>query len=269
MTSIKQPAPTRQLKLQGTQAAKPRSSKLELGPDVRLQPVVMVDEGQNRNQLEAKAQIYAALEHGEVRERSKQPLIDFDRKWAEKQHIDLMDQGKNDYIEFEDEFGRTRRGTKVDKEMFDNQQHRRMPDRDGPPLLSSRPAPPDQLIFGDAIQTLAFHAKDPDEMNELAHKRDRSLTPPPFTFYDASRENRVRGVGFYSFSLDIERRIEEASTLGTYRTETNIYRKQKYTRSSLRHKRLNHRRRNLDFRRATKLTDDFLKTQPQTVVGHV
>jgi hypothetical protein len=72
------------------------------------------------------------------------------------------------------------------------------------------------------VQAAAFNpdARVAEAMERLARKRDRSLTPPEEEHYDASREVRSKGVGFYQFSRDEGARREEMGNLEKMRLET-------------------------------------------------
>ncbi|KAI5292252.1 hypothetical protein KEM55_007948 [Ascosphaera atra] len=166
-----------------------------------------------------------------VRRAEGYSLVDFDRKWAEEERKRLrgekagVDEEEQDeegqeeepLVEYTDEFGRTRRGTRSEaaaaRAAAEN--HEDAASRAGFGLgvtpLEARPSMPSKIIRGATVQAGAFN---PDEntarqMAELAAKREKSLTPPPETHYDAEGEVRTRGTGFYAFSRDEERRRGE------------------------------------------------------------
>ncbi|EGD99482.1 hypothetical protein TESG_06915, partial [Trichophyton tonsurans CBS 112818] len=144
-----------------------------------------------------------------IRRADKNSLVNFDRKWAENREsrIDTKDMSDDEitFVEYEDEFGRTRTGTKAEaaeaqqnrqlqqerSNMDDEEVERSMKPSRVP--VAARPSRPSNVIYGSAIQAAAFN---PDEnitaqMSNLAKKRDKSLTPPPETHYNAEGEKRA------------------------------------------------------------------------------
>ena len=120
-------------------------------------------------------------------------------------------------VEWEDEFGRTRTGTAAQRA-----REQRLAQLGSEAALRSRPDMPTNLIIGDTVQAAAFNPDEPvaQQMAELAAKRDRSLTPPPDTHFDASKEIRQKGVGFMQFSLDDQERKKQFENLEMERAET-------------------------------------------------
>lgn len=199
--------------------------------------------------MEEKAALYKAMKRGdfidEEEREDRQGLVDFDRKWAEEERRrkekggvsddddaeDSDDNGSeiqedrdeaSELIEYEDEFGRTRTGTKREYAKYQSAQLLASKLASGSEKYSARPSMPSNLIYGDAVQAAAFN---PDEtiaerMAEIAAKRDKEATPPPEKHYDANWEIRSKGAGFYSFSQDAETRKEEMSALERERKET-------------------------------------------------
>lgn len=158
-------------------------------------------------------------------------LVDFDRKWAETgqasgfmssdEESDSAD-GNNELVEYEDEFGRQRQGTRAEANREARRRAAQAHAAETLEELSARPAPPPQLIRGDVIQSAAFNpdAQIAAQMEELARRRDRSLTPPPASHYDANSEIRSKGVGFYAFSREEGERKREMEALERQRQET-------------------------------------------------
>lgn len=158
-------------------------------------------------------------------------LVDFDRKWAEAGRptdFDSSDgeesdsQEANELVEYEDEFGRQRQGTRAEMRREERRRAAQAHATETLEELSARPAPPPQLIRGDVIQSAAFN---PDahltaQMEEMARRRDRTLTPPPVSHYDANSEIRSKGVGFYAFSREEGERRKEMEALKRERRET-------------------------------------------------
>lgn len=157
-------------------------------------------------------------------------LVDFDRKWAETgqesgfissdEESDCADD--KELVEYEDEFGRQRQGTRAEARREERRRAAQAHAAETLEDLSARPAPPPQLIRGDVIQSAAFNpdAQIAAQMEELARRRDRSLTPPPASHYDANSEIRSKGVGFYAFSREEGERRREMEALERQRQET-------------------------------------------------
>ena len=95
-------------------------------------------------------------------------------------------------------------------------------------------------------------------MEEIARKRDRSVTPPEETHYDASKEVRSKGVGFYAFSGGKEERGREMNALEQERRETERARAEKEAKKEKRKLELEERRRIIREKRGEKLADRFL-----------
>ncbi|KAK2031407.1 hypothetical protein LX32DRAFT_637201 [Colletotrichum zoysiae] len=228
-----------------------------------------------RRNMEEKARRYAAMKRGDYvpKENEAAPLIDFDRKWAESEAgqdrndetssgsddgADQDEDGDKEVIEYEDEFGRLRRGTRADKERLERQRRRGLLGAEELERMSARPAAPAKLLYGDAIQTMAFNPEDPDRMEELARKRDRSATPPEASHYDADSEIRTKGTGFYKFSKDEETRQKEFQNLEQERIRTEAARKEREENREARRREIEQRRKDVEVRRAQKLADSFL-----------
>ncbi|KAL7932658.1 hypothetical protein V8C35DRAFT_306360 [Trichoderma chlorosporum] len=224
-----------------------------------------------KRKMESKARLYAAMKRGDYvpKENEAAPLVDFDRKWAETA------EGKDDYetssdeeangsdgeemVEYEDEFGRTRRGTRADMERMERRIRRGLLGAEELERMSARPSAPSNLIYGDAIQAMAFAPDDPDKMEELARRRDRSATPPEMKHYDADHEIRTKGVGFYKFSKDEETRTNEMKSLEEERLRTEEQRKQREEQRAARRREIEQRRKDMGERRAKRQADSFLE----------
>ncbi len=224
-----------------------------------------------RRKMENKARLYAAMKRGDyvAQENEAAPLVDFDRKWAENvegkepasgsdSDSDSDDARGAEIIEYEDEFGRLRRGTRAEKERMERRARRGLLGAEELERMSARPAAPGNLIHGDAIQAMAFNPDDPDKMDELARKRDRSATPPDKLHYDADREIRSKGVGFFKFSKDEEKREEEMRALEEERKQTEDQRIAREEQKAARRREIEERRKNMASRRAQKQADSFL-----------
>jgi hypothetical protein len=202
-------------------------------------------------------------------------LIEWDRKWAEEEEEgqqgageeseseidDLAGEGAAEAVEYEDEYGRLRRGTVAEKERMERRIRNRALGAEELERMSARPRMPEGLIFGPAVQSAAFN---PDEetagrMEELSRKRDRSATPPPPTHYDAAKEIRTKGVGFYSFSRDEWVRRAEMEDLEGQRRETERLRGEREEKKERRRREIVERRRAIGEKRAKKMADSFLE----------
>ena len=184
-----------------------------------------------QRRMEEKARLYAALKRGDVEDIDDKYGVDFDRKWADAQASGAGDASSSsssfsdnedaeEQVEYVDEFGRTRKGTRA--EALREERRKKTLANDAPDRFTARPIAPDNIIYGDAVQTNAFN---PDEtiaqqMAELAAKRDKELTPPPEVHFDGRAEARTRGTGFMYFDQDEEERRKQMANLEKERAET-------------------------------------------------
>ncbi|KAI9717283.1 MAG: hypothetical protein M1812_004810 [Candelaria pacifica] len=241
----------------------------------------------SKRKMEEKARLYAAMKRGDYvpsggdEGSDKRGLVDFDRKWAEHQasgKADTYDTSSDEdnagsdeeLVDYEDEFGRQRRGTRA--EVAREERRRKAQAADEPDKFSARPVQPTNLIFGDTVQTAAFNPDEPVavQMENLAAKRDRSATPPEEVHYDANAEVRGKGVGLYSFSKDKVVRKKEMEELERERLETERGRKEREARKSKRKAEIEERRRLIAEHKGKKLADRFLdglmnETEQQTL----
>ncbi|KAI9318816.1 hypothetical protein BX666DRAFT_2026237 [Dichotomocladium elegans] len=168
----------------------------------------------SRAALERKAKIYDQMRkrvrHGSDDDDDDDDiLIDFDRKyWEErkreekesdpKRRKDSKEEEKEEdedddpWVEYEDEFGRTRtvRQSQLPRER------------------SPSPAPTNE-------------SRSPSPQPRDTELADRAS----IRHYDSTREVRTRGVGFYQFALDDEERAEQMERLEALRQETEAARK--------------------------------------------
>jgi hypothetical protein len=194
----------------------------------------------SKRKMEEKARLYAAMKRGDVEDDAERFAVDFDRKWAEKYgdgqsgEEDMSDEDEEEEegegsgtVEYVDEFGRTRQGTRADAARAARQE-RGLADMSGD-RFTARPSAPSGVIYGDTIQHQAFNPDFPIamQMEELAKKRDKSLTPPPDMHFDASREVRQKGTGFFQFSEDAEERKKQMEGLERERIQTEKARSEK------------------------------------------
>ncbi|KAK3381376.1 hypothetical protein B0H63DRAFT_475529 [Podospora didyma] len=238
-----------------------------------------------RRKMEYKTQLYESMKRGDYVGREI-GLVDFDRKWAEKHSSsngalnqedaysssssssssESDDNNDEEIIEYEDEFGRLRRGTRSQKLRFERRLARGLASTTELEHMSARPKEPERIILGDAVQVEAFQALDTDKMEELARKRDRSATPPPATHYQADQEIRTKGVGFYAFSKDEGLREAEMASLDGERDKTDKLREQRDEKAAARKREIEARRKEIEERRkeiaerkAKKMADKFLE----------
>ena len=211
-----------------------------------------------QRKMEDKARLYAALKRGDVEDGEERHLVDFDRKWADKEDASDVSSGNDDdddddgdgdgngngegtgtgtgretgMVEYVDEFGRTRVVTAAAAA----REKRRLAAiaSDAPDRFTARPVAPESIIRGDTIQSEAFdidrNTATSISMAELAAKRQAGhtdfTTPPPETHFDATKEVRTKGVGFFQFSGDEETRKAQMEELERERVETEERRKE-------------------------------------------
>lgn len=232
----------------------------------------------SRRKMEEKARLYAAMKRGDVEDMDDKYAVDFDRKWAEKKanardsdqgessesEASSEDEADKEIVEWTDEFGRTRTGSR--KQMLWEQRQQHLTQE-----LSARarPSMPTNIIYGDTVQAAAFN---PDEdrarqMEELASKRDKEITPPPDTHFDSSKEVRAKGVGFMQFSLDEEHRKQQMENLVKDREETERRRGEKERRMQDRKAEVEKRKREIAERRGKRKADDFLDGLGEELAG--
>ena len=234
----------------------------------------------SKRKMEEKARLYAAMKRGDCPPSGsnagindeRAPLIDFDRKWAEDEaagrepNYDTSsdsDQGTSsgeEQVEYEDEFGRLRKGSKADAA----RQARRLKastyaaaELDS---MTARPKAPSTLIYGDTVQTAAFNPDRPvaAQMEEIARKRDRSMTPPEEVHYDATKEVRSKGVGFYQFSADKEERKKEMEALSKEREQTERRAREREAKKETRKREIEERRKAIKDKKEEKMAKNFL-----------
>jgi hypothetical protein len=232
----------------------------------------------SKRRMEEKARLYAAMKRGDyvtsANGRDERGLVDFDRKWAEREarggdsgasgtsSDSEGDVGDSDQelVEYEDEFGRRRKGTNAEAAKEERRRRIQANAADEEERLSARPTMPTKVIYGDTVQHKAFN---PDEviierMANIVKKRDQSATPPPESHYDADAEVRTKGTGFYVFSKDEEGRRKEMEALERERFETERARKERYIRKESRRKELGERRKLIAEQRSKTQADKFL-----------
>ncbi|KAF3042428.1 hypothetical protein E8E12_008930 [Didymella heteroderae] len=223
-----------------------------------------------QRRMEEKARLYNALKRGDVEDIDDRYGVDFDRKWADAQaskdgagnasssSSSSEDDADEEEVEYVDEFGRTRRGTRA--EALREERRKRTLAHDAPDRFTARPEAPEQIIYGDTVQTNAFN---PDEtiaqaMAELAAKRDKELTPPPELHFDGRQEARTRGTGFMYFDKDEEERRQQMQRLEKEREETERVRKERKDKLEERKRMVEEKKRSMREKRSKGKAERFL-----------
>ncbi|KAL1406453.1 hypothetical protein Q8F55_008152 [Vanrija albida] len=205
---------------------------------------------QRRAILEAKARKYDQLARGDLSGLSERELaeatIDFDRKreeewsdhssdedesaapararWDDEGKFDTL--GDLETVEYVDEMGRTRTGTRreareAEREKARGKRRREEEDEEDEPgprfdLGSYAEVQQSQVIHGDQAY-FPVYQPDPDAIKQKYLDAERAARNE---HYDASKEVRVRGAGAYQFSLDDEKRKAQMAELKAERGET-------------------------------------------------
>lgn len=220
-----------------------------------------------KRRMEEKARLYNALKRGDIEDLDDKYGVDFDRKWADKQEkgeaeseasSSESEASDEEMIEYTDEFGRTRTGTRA--HVAREERRKRMLAADEPDRFTARPSMPSNIIYGDTVQAEAFN---PDEtiaqqMAELAAKRDKELTPPPDQHFDGHAEVRQRGTGFMHFSKDEEERKKQMSNLEKERLETERVRRERKAQIEKRKEMIKEKKRAIQEKRSKGQADRFL-----------
>lgn len=219
-----------------------------------------------KRRMEEKARLYDALKRGDVEDIDDKYGVDFDRKWAEKQEKGEPDPASSseseasdeELIDYVDEFGRTRKGTRA--EVAREERRKRTLAADEPDRFTARPSMPDNIIYGDAVQSNAFNPDDTiaQAMADLAAKRDKELTPPPELHFDGRAEARQRGTGFMYFSKDEEERQEQLKNLEKDREETERVRRERKEQIEKRKEMIKEKKRAMQEKRSKGQAERFL-----------
>ncbi|KAK7753608.1 hypothetical protein SLS62_004466 [Diatrype stigma] len=268
-----------------------------------------------RRNMEEKARRYAAMKRGDYIAPSgpggggggnseNDPLIDFDRKWAERHpegdgngsssvsdnesdddddDDDEGDNPMNELVEYKDEFGRTRTGTRAEALRQARRDRRRQLGAEELEAMAARPLhhhhhqdtehengsggnSMSNIIHGDVIQSAAFlehqQASGADArraMADLAARRDRSPTPPADAHFDGRAEIRSKGVGFYQFATDDgAARQRQMEGLRRAREDTERERAARAAEREGRRREIEERRARVGRARAEKMAGSFL-----------
>lgn len=192
----------------------------------------------SREQLEKKAKLYEAMRSGEAldaydeeQDEEKKPLVDFDRKYFQERDLERQkevaaaasqqkrkrhdddddDDDDNDpWVEFEDEFGRTRIIRRSELPSTEQQHHHHSDDSD-------------------------YDSEEEENKAYLvAQQRYKAADRSNMNHFEADREIRTKGVGFYQFSKDEQERRAQMDKLNRLRTETENARNSQASASSKR-----------------------------------
>ena len=231
----------------------------------------------SKRKLQEKARLYTQMKRGEYVRGDRdgdRSLVDFDRKWAEEEARGARSEEENSsgsddaisdddeecLVEYIDEFGRTRQGTKAEAAREERRKKIAANAAEEEERFSARAKIPDNIIYGDTVQHRAFNPDEviADRMAEIAKKRDRSATPPPETHYDANAEVRSKGTGFYNFSNDAEERRREMDALEKERADTERNRRGRDQKKEERKRMIEQRRRVIAEQRGKAQADKFL-----------
>ncbi|OBZ91188.1 hypothetical protein A0J61_00758 [Choanephora cucurbitarum] len=165
--------------------------------DMQVLPAVESDVlARSREQLEKKARFYEAMQSGQFEydpEDEDNILVDFDRKYLEEKDAEKKSRKKkrveeeDPWVEYEDEFGRTRVVRKS-----------QLPQRE-------------EEVIEDEIEAPVYDFSKSDRTN--------------MNHFEADREIRTKGVGFYQFSKDEDERQAQMDKLNKIRQETENARK--------------------------------------------
>ncbi|XP_022175590.1 coiled-coil domain-containing protein 174 [Myzus persicae] len=209
----------------------------------------------SRDVLTMKAKLYEKLVNGEmVSEQDKTFLVDFKQKVTENKtaypisstkdnvkeqeksdsdaDLDKYDSGADDdWVDYTDFFGRTRRCLKTDLEFFKKRDQRIEKELEPPPPS------PNEIKQQTPIATQQFvkESRNPEEISELFssdmrreqlrlkwEEEERKLAERTDIHYEDIRFDEVRehGVGYYSFSTDEKERHRQQAELKKLREQT-------------------------------------------------
>ncbi|KAF2086783.1 hypothetical protein K490DRAFT_66560 [Saccharata proteae CBS 121410] len=223
-----------------------------------------------KRKMEEKARLYAAMKRGDVEDADEKYAVDFDRKWAEKEGKGIgsdndtssdngdSDDDQDELVEYTDEFGRTRKGTRADAAR--EERSKRATAAAESDRFRARPDAPTNIIHGDTVQAAAFNPDETiaEKMAQVAAKRDKEDSPPPDEHFNGSAEVRSKGVGFFQFSADAEERKRQMEELEKERQETEKMRSEKNERKEARKKEVEERRKAIAQKRSKAKADKFL-----------
>ncbi|WWC92755.1 uncharacterized protein L201_007714 [Kwoniella dendrophila CBS 6074] len=221
-------------------------------------------EEQRQQILKAKAKKYQAIRKGDFsgmsQKEMEEAVIDFERKMEEdgysshssdedesarparpKWHDDNEarndDEGDLAKIEYVDEMGRTRIGTRREAREAEKEksQSRHGQGHDVEGIESGQ----EGSAYAEVLQSNVIHGEqnffpvyepDPDALKKKYREAEDEARAH---HYDSTKEVRVKGAGQYQFSLDEEERAKQMESLASQRKETEIAREQVQQRPGL------------------------------------
>ncbi|KAH0604285.1 uncharacterized protein H6S33_006662 [Morchella sextelata] len=222
----------------------------------------------SRKKLKEKSRLYAAMKRGDFADEGGEGLVDFDRKWAEHPSDESDEEGEeeaggdddddDEIIEYEDEFGRTRKGKRG---VVEREKRRVAAAKRAAEEAAAMNAVPEGLIVGNTIQTAAFttatfSAVPSSAMLAGAMPKEEEETK---LHYDATKEVRTKGVGFYQFSRDEKGRMAEMEELERLRLRTTEERKKVEEKKKKRKEAVEKKREEVQRRRREKVGDKWLE----------
>ncbi|ORX37755.1 ribosomal protein L24e-domain-containing protein [Kockovaella imperatae] len=193
---------------------------------------------QRRAILKQKARQYESMMHGDLSGLSDKQLeemtVDFDRKRrdfsadeddaSDDTDGSASDEGDAlDRIEYEDELGRTRLGTRKEA-LAAERARRKLESSDDPPQVESAfsEVQRSNVFYGDQN---VFPVYEPDA-DAIRAKYKAAEEESRAHHYDSTKEVRAKGAGQYQFALDEDERAEQMAALKAQREETEAARKQ-------------------------------------------
>ncbi|KAJ4377811.1 hypothetical protein N0V83_000641 [Neocucurbitaria cava] len=220
-----------------------------------------------KRRMEEKTRLYDALKRGDIEDVDDKYGVDFDRKWAEKHEkggaasaseSESEASEEEELVEYVDEFGRTRKGTRAEAAREAHRKNTLAANESD--RFTARPAMPDTIIHGDTVQYNAFN---PDEtiaqqMAALAAKRDEEWTGPTEQHFDGTEEARQRGTGFFQFSKDEEERQEQMARIEKERVETERVRRERKEQIDKRKEMIRERKKLVQEKRSAGKAEKFL-----------
>lgn len=215
------------------------------------------------------------MKRGDFNDEHGEGLVDFDRKWAENPSDEESesgseelqeDEGGDEIVEYEDEFGRTR---KAKKSVVEREKRHEAAAKKAVDEVAALNAAPEGLIFGNTIQTSAFTTAT---FSAVPTSSMLSSALPPEdedldTHFDASKEVRTKGVGFFQFSKDNKERKVEMEELLNERKKTAEERRKVEEKKKRRREELEKRREEVKRRRRGKVGGDWLEGFMGEIMG--
>ncbi|WWC65815.1 uncharacterized protein I303_108437 [Kwoniella dejecticola CBS 10117] len=217
-------------------------------------------EDQRKAILRAKARKYAAIRKGDFtgmsQKEMEEAVIDFERKleedgysshssdedesarparpkWHDEDEEEDDEEDDLAKVEYIDEMGRTRTGTRKEAKEAERQTSR---DARGGPPVGGIESGQEGSAYAEVLQSNVIHGDqnffpvyEPDA-DALKKKYLEAEEEARAHHYDSTKEVRVRGAGQYQFSLDEDTRAEQMASLASQRKETEQARSQQVQR---------------------------------------